>query len=297
MMNKKTTIGTKRSLIKRISFVTILAVFLFQSVAALADSPYEPGYEAPVDSVVAWFYDYCNQNQQARAFWHIVKLEDWYGIPNKMVQIKSEYDLSVIKDAFVFYLRSVTIDNQSSGCTEFLPSYWLGSAANEPNEWEGYRILDRSLSLYMNMGYTQDLFEIADSCFGSGLRTYFAFLWNQLGADYFQHLETEVQTNPDHLVGITIAGYYLSIIDNPMPSKRDPALNILHLASISTSREQRRWVTFQLCDVYLKGYQQVQTDILLLTNDTDEGVKNEIRDAIRSKQYYNNQMMNFLNDE
>ena len=279
-------------------FVTILMVFLLQAGDAHAISPYDDwGYTAPVDSVVNWFYDQCNQNQQVRGFWMITKNGDGYPKPYKMVEIKPEYDLPVVRDAFVFYLRSVTVDKQSGSCTVFLPSYWLGSDVDIPNEWEGYSIQIASLSLYMNLGYTLDLFEIADSCYGNGSNGYFTFLVNQLGANYLQHLETEIQADPDNLLAIGIAGDYLNMYSSPLPAKRDPALNILHLAAISTSREQRRWVAFDLCDVYLKGYREVKADIFLLMNDTDEGVKRAIRSNIRSKQKYRHQMMNFLQDD
>ena len=283
------------------SFISGLLVLLIIIILSLpstifAQHPYD-SYDAPVDAVVAWFYDYCNQNQQVRAFWMITKNGDGYPSPYQMVEIKPEFDLPVVRDAFVFYLRSVTVDKQTAGCSQFLPSYWLGSDVNIPNEWEGYSIQMASLSLYMNLGYTQDLFEIADSCYGYGSNGYFAFLVNRLGANYLLHLETEIQTDPTHLLAIDIAGDYLNMYSNPLPTKRIPALNILHLAAISTSREQRRWVTFLLCDVYLKGYQEVRADILLLTDDSDEGVMNGMRGKIRAKQYYSHQMMNFLKDE
>ena len=282
--------------------VALIVSCLTMTNLTLAKSPYDP-YDAPVDSIVVWFNDYCNQHQQARAFWHIVEFEDWKASPYKTVEIKPEYDLTNVKDAFVFFVRSISINKQQqSSCTVFYPDSWLGMFEDNTKGpgWEGPPCTDLVLSLYINLGYTQDLYDITDAIYtGTEKMRYFSFIWNlpQLGSGYFQHLESMVQADPENRLGIRIAVNYLKKSRHPRETMINIALNILHLAAISSSTTQRLAITYSLCDIYTKGYGQVRGDIDALVDDPDQTVKNMMRSEIRSTQRHSNQMMNFLNDE
>ncbi len=288
-----------RSLILICSF---LVVFGWSVGDSFARSPYDP-YDAPVDSVVNWFYDQCNQNQQARAFWHVVEYKYWDEKPYSMVELKSEYDLQVIKDAYEFFVRSLSVDNQSGSCSQFFPDAWFGRAGDntKSSAWrdEGFTALSLVMSLYMQLGYTTDLYNIADSLayFGQTRTWYWAYLWNKLGSGYFQHLKSKVQANPSNIKGIQIAGYYLKEFNNPIETIRDAALDVISSGASSTSIHQRYWTAQYLVDVYLAGYSTVKDDIDNLALDSDENVKTTMRSMIRTKQEYKHQMMNFLQDD
>lgn len=126
---------------------------------------------------------------------------------------------------------------------------------------------------------------------------YWAYLWNNLGTVYFQHLKSKVQADPSNIKGIQIAGYYLKEFNNPLETQRDAALDVISSGASSTSIHQRYWTAQYLVDVYLAGYSTVKDDIVNLTLDSDENVKTVMRSMIRTKQKYKHQMMNFLNDD
>lgn len=290
-----------RSLILICSFVI---VFGGSAGESFARSPYDDwGYTAPVDSVVAWFYDYCNQNQQSRAFWHIVEYKYWDEEPYSMVELKPEYDLLEVKNAYEFFVRSLTVDNQSGSCLQFFPDAWFGRDGDNTKSpaWrdEGFSALPFVLSLYMQLGYITDLYDIADSLayFGQTRTWYWAYLWNKLGTGYFQHLKSNVQNDATNIKGIQIAGFYLREFKSPSETTRDIALDIIHIGATSTSVQQRHWTAQYLVDVYVVGYQQVKDDIENLINDNDEIVRSTMKSMIRSEQKYKHRMMNFLQDE
>ena len=282
------------------SLIILIIVFLSLPDTMLARNPSDP-YDAPVDSIVVWFNDYCNQHQQLRALYQVMRNIDWTFEPYHFMEIEPFYDLPEVKDAFVFFVRSISVDKDiRNNCTVFYPEANFGEYEDEtkPLDWEGYPINNLALSLYINLGYTQDLHEIATTIFAPDEDTnYSAFLWNHLGSGFFQYLQNQLLTVTDPRVHITIAFDYLMRFENPPSYNANAALAVLHDASISTDRYFRFLVGPTLTHLYTKGYRQVEQDINALVDDSDAEVKLRIRNAIRRAQERRHQMMNFLQDE
>ena len=275
------------------------------SSSVVASSPYDTwGYDAPIDSVVVWFHDYCNQHQQARAFWHIIVTDNWTWAfePFAMAQIKPEYDTPEVRNAFEFFVRSLTVDNQSANCGIFYPDLWLGRGPDTTKAWdsEAENSLCYVLSLYMNLGFTASLYDIADSLVGQygGFEPtgYWPYLWNRLGLGYFQHLMAKTQNEPNFVKGIWIAQQYLREFKSPSIAVRNEALSIIHYGATSPSQAQRYDTANFISDVYVNGYPQLRDEVEGLLADQDENVMKMMRMQIRTMQQYKHQMMDFLRE-
>ena len=268
-------------------YIAALAFLLFASTAN-AWNPDEPNYTPPVDSIVVWFHDYCNQHQQARAFWHITKPEDWRS-ELRMVELDPNYDTQAVKDAFVYFVGTLSYNKGLiSSCAEFYADWWIGPGEDNTKSdyWDGRDIGDLVLSLYMNLGYSDNLYLIADSLYSGDPQTmYFVYLWNQLGTGYFQHLQSIVQGSSPETYGIRIANEYLKTSLVPRSDEmKNAALDIINAAANSTVERNRFAAAQFLTSLYISGYTTVKPDIENLLQDSSPKVQSSMKFKVKSRQ-------------
>ena len=75
----------------------------------------------PPDLIIAWFGDNCNRPNQFNAFLTITEYRAGspYGVM-QMVTVKDEYDLTSIRNAFEGFVRSITVEYDTTLCSNYV---------------------------------------------------------------------------------------------------------------------------------------------------------------------------------
>ncbi len=276
----------------RITILILLFALIFSPAQLVAQ-------EVPIDSVVAWFQNYCDQTQQLKAFSIITtpinESDTYYSTPSpsippyRGVRVEEKYDTSVVKDAFEFFVRSITIADCTGGCDS------VKEASSLIGSNEGNYIQDKILALYEWWGFTADFNEISDGLYVgvSYMAEYYSYIWNKIGPSYFDHLRSETDKDTSFQTGIRIAIDYLKGCESPIDTMETLALEIIHEAAESDGFRQKYELSYPLIDVYLKGYQEVYNDINTIWNDPSPSINGTIDFRIRKEQQNNHLLMEF----
>lgn len=246
------------------------------------------------DSLVIWFSDPCNRPAQVQAF---LALKDKYsgvGVrPFEMIAPRQTYDTPEIKDAFEFFLRSVTIDPPDCG------ENYIGDPALGDGEvdLEQDNIQLMMLSLAITWGITEDIYEIADNIYwGSWGRNFHfgAFVVHHLGPGYLEYGLTKIQQDTSYIHAP--AFLYLEFYPNPSPEMLSSALSVINARVESPSADIRLRSLRGLFSVYEKGYEQVGPLIEALLNDENERVRAAARRAV-AQEHRSNRLLEFQWEE
>jgi len=257
-------------------------------IAATAFAQYEE-WPSP-DTIVARFNDYCNQQRQMTAFNCLIEggelvrqLE-----PFRLPEPRQMYNTPAVRTAFRNFVRSFTLEDHRSTCgTNFRPSFYLDSWGNI-SDWveEAERSTDMILGMYVGWGFTEELYPIADSLFKRGAYTlYSAFVWNEMGTDYWQYLLSKTSTAPGYTIGISSAIVYLGSLSRPKADIVSIAVSIINAGASSSDKEKRIVTAAGISRAYLEGGQtQLKAKIEDLINDADPDVRFYIRSHIKDEQ-------------
>ncbi len=281
----------------KLPILIILIAFALSPAQLLAQ-------DVPIDSLVAWFQNYCDQTQQLNAFGvintPISESDTYYSTPSpaiapyRMVRVKKEYDTSLVKDAFENFVRSITIADCTKGCgTVIQDPYLYGS------DGEGNYTQDVILSLYAWWGFTTDFNKIVDKLYVgvSYMDGYYSYLWNKIGPSYFNYLKLETKSDTSFLQGSRIACAYLEGCDSPIDTLKSLAIEIIHEGVLSKGVRLKKLLSYRLVDIYLKGYDDLYEEINTLWDDPANSVNKIIDYEIRKQQRDNHLLMEFQKSE
>jgi len=267
--------------------VVAVSVLLATNLASASSS-------VPVDTVIAWFGDNCNRPKQVEAFLTII--EYLAGTPYgnmEMITVKEEYDLTSIRNAFEGFVRSMTVDYDTTLCTQYIadPAIWDYLLIREAHEVDGTESMcPMFLSLYMNWGFTNDLYPIAERLsYGKDWR-YTVILWDKLGTGFMQYIESKVNTPDFRHTGF--AKIYLKYMTNPSTDMINACLSVLRAAAISSDVYQRAGAASMMVELYTMGYGELRDDIIALQSDSEVMVRNAVNRKIQFQQEYG-RMMDF----
>ena len=276
-------------------------VFILLGLVMFANSAF--AQSTPLDTVVVWFNDSLNQEKQVGAFYTIIVQEDYHRSTD-MVEVSPEYDSTRVRNAFENFVRSITINAYTSYPPGFKASLSLNNrpapedsvGLQEAEEWDVPHILDYVLSLYVNWGFTTDLYTIADLLYQPHVNRigYYAIIWNELGMDYFEHLEDEQESDSTFYKGIWICSEYLTQAYIKEDDLEEKALDLLADRTLSgVSSVQRMYAGARMVEIYMKGYTNVKACIDTLLQADDQYVKREVIWDIQEQQRKNNLLMEF----
>jgi hypothetical protein len=260
--------------------------------------------EYPTDSVVVWFKNGCNQKLQARAFNTIVQNLPYQDEAFSMVEVKPQYDVPAVRDAFGIFVRSITVANRSDTCGDaWNPSLELGSPDPSDTSEDEYvpPLMGMILSLYVNLGLTDDLYPIADSLYDRMTTDdqYFAYVWEQMGAGYFQYLLDNTLHAQGYTEGVRIASYYLNYFHHrgSTPAQAELAVAIHDSASLSTEVLKRRVAASFIPEIYSYGYKKLNNAIVRLLADPDDKTRNDVHRRVKHYQKSYHIMAEFKLDQ
>ena len=239
--------------------------------------------EHPVDSLVVWFHLGCNHRMQEGAFNTILNNWPIYADFLSPCEVKEQYDLPAVRDAFEFFVRSLTVENHCDTCgAAFLPSYYLGDEGDTTSSGEDERVLGMVLGLYVSWGFTRDLYAIADSLWlrGGSFDHYFHYVWNQMGTGYFQYVLDHTVNTAGYYWGIQIADRYIEV------AKQTSEMNALAVAiidSASTSQEvmKRKLAASAAPWAYSRGNHKLYDAVYRLLHDPSDEVRSIAQREVR----------------
>ncbi|MDP8239789.1 MAG: hypothetical protein P9X24_11930 [Candidatus Hatepunaea meridiana] len=257
--------------------------------------------ETPLDTIVVWFSDSLNQNRQVSAFFTIIESHN-YHFTGKMVEVKPEYDSSKVRDAFEVFVRSISINAPVYHPLDFIASQHLatppvaddtlGQIALE--NWDSPDILDMDLSLYVNWGFTSDLYEIADILYEPQGIGYYCDVWNEMGIGYFEYIEDQLEADSTEYMGIWKCSQYLARCVDKDTTIETKALEILLDCAASMSPARHRGIVGEgIVQLYMIGYTEVKNTIDSLLVDPVPSVKRKVVWDIQNQQRKNNLLMEF----
>ena len=258
----------------------------------------------PTDSVVVWFKNGCNQKGQARAFNTIVQTLPYQDETFSMVEVKPQYDVPAVKGAFEIFVRSITVANRSDTCgNAWDPSLELGSPDPSDTSEDEYvqPLMGMILSLYVNWGFTKDLYPIADSLFIRMMTDdqYFAYVWEQMGSSYFQYLLDNTLHTQGYTEGVRIASYYLNYFRHrgSKPAQAELAVAIHDSASLSADVLKRRVAASFIPEIYSYGYKKLHDAVVRLLADPDEKTRSDVRRRVKHYQKLYHTLTEFKLDQ
>ncbi len=242
--------------------------------------------DVPPETIVQWFDDDCNRQNQVKAFETIIEYRTGSMYANiRMVSVKSEYDTPAIRAAFEGFVRSISVDYDISPCVEYItdPAIWdfEFDINYEPDGWPG--LGGQFLSLFYQWGF-DDLYPVAVKLAYGNDDAYYAFVWNELGTGFFQYLQNEVILTDENNIGIVLR--YLLNFEAPSPEMVTACVDVLHQAAISPFSATRTMAGDMMVRLYVKGFVQFRADIIILLQDPVLNVKNTISRRIIFQQNY-----------
>ncbi len=264
--------------ITKLTFVIVTFVMLWQGFANAS---------TPLTEMASALSDTLDQPRQYGAFQWLVESFSPFNEEGEYVFMttKSEFDSSLVKDAFETMVRFIALNYPNQYQTGFTPTLGFGFTGNEENEpdWETGSCCDLTLSLYISWGFTDDLYEIADGLYEmNGQSGYFTFLWDSMGIGYFNHVYSKIQTDTTEYVILRTATDYLLMSEVKDKTITSKAIEIINYGATSISTKQRKWTAGIILQPYMAGYYQFKDEIESLMVDpyplTAQRIRYQIRD-------------------
>jgi len=241
----------------------------------------------PPDTIIAWFGDHCNRPNQFKAFLAITEYRagSSYGIM-QMVTVKDEYDQTSIRTAFEGFVRSISVDYDTTLCSSYQTdrAMWdyTFTIYDEPDDWPS--LGPQVLSLYISWGFTNDLYPIATRLSYGNDNAYQAFVWDKMGVGFFQYIQNEVSTSQESHAGFAFT--YLVNAENPSTAILDACVAVIRAAAQSSYPKKKTIAAQMMVDLYVKGFDQFRDDIIALQLDSNPNISGAVNRSIKRQQSY-----------